>query len=54
MTAFAETLEKIYIETVEAGFMTRDLAILLGPQEPWLTTQAFLAELDENLQKAMK
>jgi isocitrate dehydrogenase len=54
VTAFAETLEKVCIETVEAGFMTRDLAILIGPQEPWLNTQAFLAKLDENLQKAMK
>jgi isocitrate dehydrogenase len=54
VTAFAETLEKVCIETVELGSMTRDLAILIGPKEPWLNTQAFLAKLDENLQKAMK
>ena len=50
---FAETLEKVCIETVEAGFMTKDLALLIGPDQAWLNTQAFLDELDENLQKAM-
>jgi isocitrate dehydrogenase len=54
VTAFAETLDKVCIETVESGSVTRDLSILIGPQEPWLNTQAFLAKLDENLQKAMK
>ena len=54
MTRFAETLEKVCIETVESGFMTSDLAILIGPDQKWLNTQAFLAKLDENLQKAMK
>jgi isocitrate dehydrogenase len=39
---------------VEAGFMTRDLSTLIGPDQPWMTTQAFLAKLDDNLQKAMK
>jgi isocitrate dehydrogenase len=50
---FAETLERVCIETVEAGFMTKDLAILIGPDQPWLTTQKFLDKLDENLKKAM-
>jgi isocitrate dehydrogenase len=54
VTGFAETLEKVCIETVEAGHMTRDLSTLIGPDQPWMTTQAFLAKLDENLQKAMK
>jgi len=54
VTAFAETPEKVCIETVESGSMTRDLAILIGPREPRLNTQAFLAKLDENLQKAIK
>jgi isocitrate dehydrogenase len=53
VTAFAETLEKVCIDTVESGFMTKDLAILIGKDQPWLTTQAFLAKIDENLQKAM-
>ena len=51
---FAETLEKVCIETVESGFMTKDLAILIGPDQPWLTTTQFLDKLDENLKKAMK
>src|SRR5271165_5593349 len=54
VTAFAETLEKVCIETVEAGHMTRDLAVLISPDQPWMTTQGFLAKLDENLQMAMR
>jgi len=50
---FAETLEKVCVETVEAGFMTKDLAILIGPKQPWLTTTQFLEKLNEGLQKAM-
>ncbi|MEA1676103.1 NADP-dependent isocitrate dehydrogenase [Nitrospirillum sp. BR 11163] len=53
VTNFAKTLEKVCVETVEFGFMTKDLAILIGPDQPWLTTQDFLAKLDENLRKAM-
>jgi len=53
VTAFAETLERVCIETVEAGFMTKDLAVLIGKDQPWLTTEDFLAKLDENLKKAM-
>ncbi|MEO0036653.1 MAG: Isocitrate dehydrogenase [Pseudomonadota bacterium] len=47
---FAEALEQVCIETVEAGFMTKDLAILIGPDQPWLTTTQFLDKLDEGLQ----
>ena len=51
--AFAETLEKVCVETVESGSMTKDLAILIGPDQPWLTTQQFLDKLDENLKRAV-
>ena len=50
---FAENLEAVCIETVESGSMTKDLAILIGPDQPWLTTQQFLDTLDENLKKRM-
>jgi len=50
---FALALEEVCIETVESGFMTKDLAILIGPGQSWLTTQQFLDKLDENLQKRM-
>ena len=50
---FAETLENVCVETVELGSMTKDLAILIGPQQNWLTTSQFLDTLDANLQKAM-
>ncbi|MFP6725290.1 MAG: NADP-dependent isocitrate dehydrogenase [Alphaproteobacteria bacterium] len=50
---FAETLENVCVETVESGSMTKDLAILIGPQQNWLTTNQFLDTLDANLQKAM-
>jgi isocitrate dehydrogenase len=50
---FAETLERVCIDTVEGGEMTRDLAILIRPDHPWLTTNQFLDKLDANLQKAM-
>jgi isocitrate dehydrogenase len=50
---FAETLEKVCVDTVEDGHMTKDLALLISPDQPWLTTQQFLGKLDENLQKAM-
>ena len=49
---FAETLEQVFIETVEGGKMTKDLALLVGADQEWLTTEEFLAALDENLQKA--
>jgi len=53
VSRFAETLERVCIETVESGKMTKDLALLVGPDEPWQTTQEFLASIDENLQKEM-
>ena len=52
VTAFAETLERVCVETVEEGKMTKDLALLVGPDQAWLTTEEFLAAIDENLQKA--
>ena len=51
---FAEALEKVCIDTVEAGFMTKDLAILISPDQPWMTTTKFLDKLDEGLKQAMK
>ena len=53
VSEFAQTLERVCIETVESGAMTKDLALLVGPDQPWQTTQEFLASIDENLQKAM-
>jgi isocitrate dehydrogenase len=50
---FAQTLEKVCIDTVEAGDMTKDLAILVGADQKWLSTTAFLDKIDENLKKAM-
>ncbi len=50
---FAETLERVIIETVESGRMTKDLALLIGKDQEWQTTEEFLATLDENLQKKM-
>jgi isocitrate dehydrogenase len=49
VTAFAETLEDVIIKTVESGKMTKDLAALIGPEQDWLTTEKFLAALDDNL-----
>jgi isocitrate dehydrogenase len=53
VTRFAETLEKVCIDTVEGGQMTKDLALLISKDSPWLTTQDFLAAIDDNLKKAM-
>src|SRR6201746_2138565 len=50
---FAATLEKVCVDTVEAGFMTKDLALLVGPEQKWLTTEGFLDKIDQNLKKAM-
>lgn len=50
LSDFATALEEVCVETVESGSMTKDLAILIGPDQAWLTTQQFLAKLDENLQ----
>jgi isocitrate dehydrogenase len=53
VTRFAETLERVCVETVESGQMTKDLALLIGPDQPFLTTQDFLAAIDENLKAAI-
>ncbi len=50
---FAETLEKVCVDTVESGHMTKDLAVLISPDQAWLTTTKFLDKIDENLKKAM-
>jgi isocitrate dehydrogenase len=53
VTRFAETLERVCIRTVEEGRMTKDLAILVGPDQPHLTTEEFLAAIDANLSQAV-
>ncbi|MDF1716389.1 MAG: NADP-dependent isocitrate dehydrogenase [Antarcticimicrobium sp.] len=53
LQSFAETLEKVVIDTVESGWMTKDLALLVGPDQKWLTTIGFLEKLDENLNAAL-
>jgi isocitrate dehydrogenase len=50
---FADTLEKVCVATVESGYMTKDLALLIGPDQKWLSTTGFLDKIDENLRKAM-
>ena len=50
---FATTLEKVVVDTVESGFMTKDLALLVGPDQSWMTTMGFLEKIDENLNKAL-
>ncbi len=50
---FSEVLEKVCIKTVETGYMTKDLALLIGPDQEWMTTYQFFAKLEENLQKEM-
>lgn len=53
VTRFAETLERVCIETVENGAMTKDLAILIGPDQPWMTTEQFFEAIRVNLETAM-
>ena len=50
---FAHALEKVCVATVEAGDMTKDLALLVGPEQKWLSTTGFLDKIDSNLKKAM-
>ena len=50
---FAETLEKVIVDTVESGHMTKDLALLVGPDQGWHTTIGFLEKIDSNLEKAL-
>ncbi|WP_116082494.1 NADP-dependent isocitrate dehydrogenase [Tropicimonas sp. IMCC34011] len=54
LKTFAETLEKVIVDTVESGHMTKDLALLVGPEQSWLTTMGFLEKLDENLDKTLQ
>jgi isocitrate dehydrogenase len=53
LIAFAETLERVCVQTVESGKMTKDLALLVGPEAPWQSTQEFLASIDDNLTQEM-
>ena len=53
LARFAKTLEKVCVDTVEAGFMTKDLALLVGADQKWLSTTGFLDKVDANLKKAM-
>jgi isocitrate dehydrogenase len=53
LTKFSSALEKVCVDTVEAGYMTKDLALLVGPDQKWLSTTGFLDKIDENLKKAM-
>jgi isocitrate dehydrogenase len=53
LARFASTLEKVTVDTVESGSMTKDLALLVGPDQKWLSTTGFLDKIDENLKRAM-
>jgi len=53
LAKFANTLEKVCVDTIESGFMTKDLALLVGADQKWLSTTGFLDKVDENLKKAM-
>ncbi len=53
LAKFADTLEKVVVSTIESGQMTKDLAVLVGPDQSWLSTEGFLDAVDANLQKAM-
>jgi isocitrate dehydrogenase len=53
VTSFAETLERVCVQTVESGHMTKDLALLVGGGQPHQTTQEFLGSIDENLKEEM-
>jgi isocitrate dehydrogenase len=50
---FADTLERVTVETIEQGKMTKDLAVLVGPDQQWLTTEGFIDAVDANLKTAM-
>ncbi len=53
LAKFSATLEKVCVDTVESGFMTKDLALLVGADQKWLSTTGFLDKIDENMKKAM-
>ena len=54
LITFTDTLEKVIVDTVESGFMTKDLALLVGPDQKWLTTEGFLEKINQNLEAALK
>jgi len=54
LKAFAQALERVTVETIEQGYMTKDLAVLIGPEQKWLSTQGFLDRIEENLKQAMQ
>jgi isocitrate dehydrogenase len=54
LKSFASTLEKVTVDTIEQGKMTKDLAVLVGPDQSWLSTEGFLDAVDANLQSAMR
>jgi isocitrate dehydrogenase len=54
LKVFAETLERVTVDTIESGFMTKDLAVLIGPEQKWLSTQGFLDKIEKNLKHAME
>jgi len=54
LAKFAETLEEVVVATIESGFMTKDLALLVGDHQSWLSTEAFISKVGENLQNAMQ
>jgi isocitrate dehydrogenase len=53
LASFAETLERVVVATIESGFMTKDLALLVGAEQSWLSTSGFLDKIDDNLRKEM-
>jgi isocitrate dehydrogenase len=53
LAKFSDVLEKTVVNTVEAGFMTKDLSLLVGPNQPWLTTEGFIEKVATNFQDAM-
>ncbi len=53
LATFADTLEKVVVDTVESGNMTKDLALLVGPDQQWMTTEGFLEKVDQNLDRAL-
>ena len=53
LARFADTLERVVVETIESGHMTKDLALLVGPDQGWLTTMGFLEKVQANLDAAL-
>jgi isocitrate dehydrogenase len=54
LKTFADSLERITVDTIQSGFMTKDLAVLIGPEQKWLSTHGFLDKIEENLKTAMQ